>query len=33
VGKNFKTDGYVVTPNTMELLRKHVEAVGGKVNF
>ncbi|KAI6183061.1 Glutaminyl-tRNA synthetase [Aphelenchoides bicaudatus] len=31
VGKNFKTDGYVVTPKTMELLKKHVEVVGGKV--
>lgn len=31
VGENYKTDGYVVTPNTMALLKKHVETVGGKV--
>lgn len=31
VGENYKTDGYVVTPKTMELLQKHVEEVGGKV--
>ncbi|CAG9536577.1 unnamed protein product [Cercopithifilaria johnstoni] len=31
VGENYKTSGYVITPNTMELLRKHVEAVKGKV--
>jgi glutaminyl-tRNA synthetase len=31
VGENSKTDGYVITPNTAELLKKHVEAVGGKV--
>ncbi|PAV91745.1 hypothetical protein WR25_09248 [Diploscapter pachys] len=31
VGENYKTDGYVVTPNTKELLQKHVQAVGGKV--
>lgn len=33
VGENYKTGGYVITPNTMELLKKHVEAVKGKVNF
>lgn len=31
VGENFKTDGYVVTPNTMKLLKEHVKKVGGKV--
>lgn len=31
VGENYTTDGYVTTPNTKELLRKHVAAVGGKV--
>ncbi|CAD6194560.1 unnamed protein product [Caenorhabditis auriculariae] len=31
VGENFKTDGYVTTPKTEELLKKHVQAVGGKV--
>jgi len=32
VGENDKTAGYVVTPNTKELLKKHVDAVGGKVH-
>lgn len=31
VGENYKTDSYVVTPNTMKLLAEHVKAVGGKV--
>uniref|UniRef100_A0A0N5APU4 Probable glutamine--tRNA ligase n=1 Tax=Syphacia muris TaxID=451379 RepID=A0A0N5APU4_9BILA len=31
VGENYKTDGYVLTPNTMLLLKEHVKAVGGKV--
>lgn len=31
VGKNFKTDGYVITPNTMNLLAKHVAEINGKV--
>ncbi|XP_035676746.1 glutamine--tRNA ligase-like isoform X1 [Branchiostoma floridae] len=31
VGENFKTEGYVVTPMTMKLLKEHVQAVGGKV--
>uniref|UniRef100_A0A914VYG5 Probable glutamine--tRNA ligase n=1 Tax=Plectus sambesii TaxID=2011161 RepID=A0A914VYG5_9BILA len=31
VGDNFKTDGYVVTENTMKLLAQHVKDVGGKV--
>uniref|UniRef100_A0AAF5PQT3 Probable glutamine--tRNA ligase n=1 Tax=Wuchereria bancrofti TaxID=6293 RepID=A0AAF5PQT3_WUCBA len=31
VGENYKTSGYVITPNTMELLKKHVEAVKGQV--
>lgn len=31
VGKNFKTEGYVVTPNTMKLLENHVMVIGGKV--
>eukprot|EP00058_Branchiostoma_floridae_P016232 XP_002601720.1 hypothetical protein BRAFLDRAFT_121196 [Branchiostoma floridae] len=30
-GENFKTEGYVVTPMTMKLLKEHVQAVGGKV--
>ncbi|KHJ85178.1 putative phage head-tail adaptor, partial [Oesophagostomum dentatum] len=31
VGENYTTDGYITTPKTKELLRKHVEATGGKV--
>ncbi|WKY06374.1 hypothetical protein Q1695_006514 [Nippostrongylus brasiliensis] len=31
VGENYTTDGYVTTPKTKELLRKHLEATGGKV--
>lgn len=30
-GENFKTEGYVVTPNTMALLKKHLELTGGQV--
>ncbi|XP_069795587.1 glutamine--tRNA ligase isoform X2 [Narcine bancroftii] len=30
-GENFKTDGYVVTDNTMDLLQKHLEITGGQV--
>lgn len=30
-GENYVTDGYVVTPNTKELLKKHLEITGGKV--
>uniref|UniRef100_A0A8C5RTH2 Glutaminyl-tRNA synthetase n=1 Tax=Laticauda laticaudata TaxID=8630 RepID=A0A8C5RTH2_LATLA len=28
---NYKTEGYVVTPNTMNLLKKHLEVTGGQV--
>ena len=31
VGENYKTDGYVVTPNTEDLLRSHVKRIGGQV--
>ncbi|EYC10419.1 hypothetical protein Y032_0055g2548 [Ancylostoma ceylanicum] len=31
VGENYTTDGYITTPKTKELLKKHVEATGGKV--
>ncbi|KAI1712885.1 tRNA synthetases class I (E and q), catalytic domain-containing protein [Ditylenchus destructor] len=31
VGENYKSAGYVVTPNTMMLLENHVKAVDGKV--
>ncbi|XP_067024139.1 glutamine--tRNA ligase-like [Acropora muricata] len=30
-GENFKTPGYVVTPNTMKLLKEHLERTGGRV--
>lgn len=30
-GENYLTDGYVVTPHTSDLLRKHLEETGGKV--
>lgn len=30
-GENFKTDGYVVTPNTERLLKEHLKQTGGKV--
>ncbi|KAK5609812.1 putative glutamine--tRNA ligase [Crenichthys baileyi] len=30
-GENYKTEGYVVTPKTMELLKKHTEFTGGQI--
>lgn len=30
-GENYKTDGYVVTPNTERLLKEHLKKTGGKV--
>nr|CAG4651602.1 EOG090X01EL [Triops cancriformis] len=30
-GENFKTDGYVITPNTMRLLKEHLKLTGGQV--
>lgn len=30
-GENYKTDGYIVTPNTHHLLQKHLKATNGKV--
>ncbi|KAE8293623.1 Glutamine--tRNA ligase [Larimichthys crocea] len=30
-GENYKTEGYVVTPNTMNLLKKHLEFTGGQI--
>ncbi|CAM4714370.1 unnamed protein product [Leuciscus chuanchicus] len=29
--ENYKTEGYVVTPNTVNLLKKHLEITGGQV--
>lgn len=33
VGENYKTDGYVVTSKTKELLAEHLKITGGKVGF
>ncbi|XP_061687575.1 glutamine--tRNA ligase isoform X2 [Syngnathoides biaculeatus] len=30
-GENYRTEGYVVTPNTMNLLKKHMELFGGQI--
>ncbi|XP_037333622.2 glutamine--tRNA ligase [Pungitius pungitius] len=30
-GENYKTEGYVITPNTMDLLKKHMEITGGQI--
>lgn len=30
-GENYKTEGYVVTPKTMDLLKKHLEITGGQI--
>ncbi|XP_029673330.1 probable glutamine--tRNA ligase [Formica exsecta] len=30
-GENYKTEGYIVTPNTHRLLQEHLKATGGKV--
>lgn len=30
-GENYKTDGYVITPKTMDLLKQHMEITGGMV--
>jgi glutaminyl-tRNA synthetase len=30
-GENYKTEGYVITDKTMDLLKKHLEETGGKV--
>ncbi|XP_071495236.1 glutamine--tRNA ligase-like [Diadema antillarum] len=30
-GENYKTDGYVTTPNTMQLLQEHLKLTGGQV--
>lgn len=31
-GENYKTDGYVITPKTMDLLKQHLKEIGGKVH-
>ena len=30
-GENYKTEGYVVTDKTMDLMKKHLKETGGKV--
>ena len=30
-GENYKTAGYVITDETMELLKEHMKATGGNV--
>jgi hypothetical protein len=30
-GENYVTDGYVVTPKTMQLLQEHLKITGGQV--
>jgi len=30
-GENFKTDGYVITDKTMDLLKEHLKITGGQV--
>jgi glutaminyl-tRNA synthetase len=32
-GQNFTTDGYVRTPQTMQLLKDHLKITGGKVRI
>uniref|UniRef100_A0A672JYV4 Glutamine--tRNA ligase n=1 Tax=Sinocyclocheilus grahami TaxID=75366 RepID=A0A672JYV4_SINGR len=32
-GENYKTEGYVVTSNTMNLLKKHLEETGGQLLY
>ena len=30
-GENYKTDGYVMTPNTMKIIEDHLKITGGQV--
>lgn len=32
-GENYKTDGYVVTPNSMKLLQEHLKLTRGQVTL
>ena len=32
-GENYKTDGYVVTDKTMDLLKEHLKITGGQVKL
>ncbi|KAL8558848.1 putative glutamine--tRNA ligase [Nucella lapillus] len=31
-GENYKTDGYVIMPKTMDLLKQHLQEIGGRVH-
>ena len=31
-GENYKTDGYIITPTTMQLLADHLKAINGRVD-
>jgi hypothetical protein len=31
-GENYKTDGYITTPQTKRLLEEHLKATGGRVS-
>ncbi len=31
-GENYKTEGYVVTPKTMDLMKRHLQETGGMVS-
>ena len=30
-GENYKTDGYIITPNTMNIMEDHLKLTGGQV--
>ena len=32
-GENYKTDGYIITPKTMDLLAQHLKQTCGKVGY
>ena len=32
-GENYLTEGYIITPKTMQLLREHIQATGGQVSY
>ena len=32
LGENYKTEGYVMTPNTMKHMEKHLKITGGGVS-
>ena len=32
-GENYKTDGYIITPNTMKIIEDHLKLTGGQVRL